>query len=43
MTVGQMRRQMSSREWMEWSALYELEGEEREREAKRAKARGGRR
>jgi len=39
MTVAEMRQRMTSLEWTEWSALYELEFEEREREARKAKAR----
>lgn len=39
MTVAEMRRRMSNREWMEWSVLYEIEAEERERAERKAGAR----
>jgi hypothetical protein len=42
MTVGHMRRTMSSSEWTEWAALYDIEAEERKR-AERKHASAGRR
>lgn len=42
MTVAELRRRMSSKEWMEWSALYDIEADER-RKAERKAARGRRR
>jgi len=42
MTRSRLLREVSMPEWLGWVALYELEHDEREREARRAKSRSRR-
>ena len=42
MTVADLLRSMSTREWVEWAAFYEVEAEDRARAERRAKSRKGR-
>jgi len=39
MTVGELRRRMSTREFAHWIALYRIEAREREAEQRRAQQR----
>ncbi len=43
MTRRRLLREVDTVEWAGWTALYDLEHEEREREARKAKAKRGRR
>ena len=42
MTVADLLRSMSTREWTEWVAFYEVEAADRAREQRRAQSRRGR-
>jgi hypothetical protein len=38
MTVAHLTRNLSTQEWLDWAALYEVEADERKREERRQKA-----